>query len=179
MSLAILAIIQHNSPLAPPKHFFSTFFLRSLGFDMKRICKKFAYAFIANTLQWANNACFIREWLQWRPGASESPLSDSRPLNQAACGHGTGRAPLSAPNCCSHRQNPQKLQDLYTYAHLLGSRALLRVSIPCPFHRGSTDKLSLYFAVDHPRLLNIYYHTTSSQWVIKSPLYLGLGVVTD
>lgn len=148
--------------------FSSIFFLRSLGFDIKRICKKFAYVFIAN------NACFIRECYREGPHALESSLLDPKPLKPAACGHGTGCTPLSAPNCCFHRQDLQKRQNLYTYTQLLGSRALLRVSILCPFHRGSTDILSI---ADHPRLLNIYYHTSTSQWVIKSPL-LGVGMVT-
>lgn len=150
---------------------FSIFFLRSLGFDMKKICKKFAYAFMANTLQWANNACFIREWLQWRASCIREPLSD--PRQPVAMGF------TVCPKLLLPQAEPSKAAGPVFLCSPVGIKVSVEGKHSCPFHRGSTNILSLYFAADHPRLLNIYYHTTSSQWAIKSLLYLGLGMVTD
>lgn len=84
MSSAILAIIQHHSPLAPPKWFFSIFFLGHWGLTWKGSARRLHMLSLQTHCSGANTACFIREWLQWRASCIREPPVRPRPLNPAA-----------------------------------------------------------------------------------------------
>ena len=111
--------------------------------------------------------------------AAENHLQSSQTqglLTLQPAGHGAGWAPLSVPSCSSHKawsRVPQNLQNWYQMLPCWDQG--MRVPIPCPFYIESTHILSLYFVPSQPWLLNIYYLTTSSQWIIKPPFYLGRG----